>query len=135
MLFLIEAHIQIGDISIIFLEPAKGATVTMVIPVSSTTLEVTWEQLHENDTNGNITGYRVCYSTQQLSLVSCLEHQDVAGIDTTINLTGLNEATSYFVAVKAGTEAGFGPNGNNLTNATLEAGKYPNDLQYIDIKT
>ena len=97
----------------------------MVIPVSSTALEVTWEKLEESDTNGNITGYRVCYATQQLSLVSCLEYQAVAGIkNTTFNLTGLNEATTYFVAVKAGTQVGFGPNGNNLTNTTLEDSKY-----------
>jgi hypothetical protein len=51
--------------------------------------------------------------------------KDVLGVEnTTFNLTGLNEATSYFVAVKAGTEAGFGPNGNNLTNTTLEDSKY-----------
>ena len=97
----------------------------MVIPVSSTALEVTWEKLHENDTNGNITGYRVCYATQQLSPDGCPQYQDVVGADnTTFNLTGLNEATSYFVAVKAGTRAGFGPNENDLNNTTLEDRKY-----------
>jgi hypothetical protein len=97
----------------------------MVMPVSSTALEVTWEKLQENDTNGNITGYRVCYATQQLSRNSCPKFKDVLGVEnTTFNLTGLNEATSYFVAVQAGTRAGFGPNENNLTNTTLEASKY-----------
>ena len=125
MLFFIEAHLQVDDLLFNVLAPAIGATVTMVIPVSSTALEVTWEKLQENDTNGDITGYRICYSTQQSSLVSCLEYQDVAGIDnTSFNLTGLNEATSYFVAVKAGTQAGFGPNRNDLNNTTLEDSKY-----------
>jgi hypothetical protein len=97
----------------------------MVIPVSPTALEVTWEKLQESDTNGNITGYRVCYATQQLSGNSCPKSKHVVGVDNTMfNLTGLNEATSYFVAVQAGTREGFGPNGNNLTNTTLEASKY-----------
>jgi hypothetical protein len=118
-------NIKFNDISVNFLAPAKGATVIMVTTVSSTALEVTWEKLHENETNGDITGYRVCYSTEQLSSFSCPEYQDAVGVDnTTFNLIGLNEATSYFVAVKAGTQAGFGPNGNNLNNTTLEASKY-----------
>ena len=108
-----------------FLAPAKGASVTIVIPVSSTVLGVTWEKLQENDTNGNITGYRVCYATQQLSAYGCPKHKNIVGANnTTFNLTGLNEATSYFVAVKAVTQAGFGPNGNNLKNMTLEDSKY-----------
>jgi hypothetical protein len=117
--------LNFNDVSVIFLAPAKGATVTMVIPVSSTALEVTWEKLQESDTNGNITGYRVCYSTQQFSGNSCPQSEDVVGADNnTFNLTGLNEATPYFVAVQAGTQAGFGPIGNKLNNTTLEAGKY-----------
>jgi hypothetical protein len=97
----------------------------MLMPKSSTALEVTWEKLHENDTNGNITGYRVCYATQLLSRNSCPKFKDVLGVQiTTFNLTGLNEATSYFVAVQAGTRAGFGSNGNILTNTTLEDSKY-----------
>ncbi len=87
-------------------------------------IEVTWAKLRENDTNGNITGYKVCYETRKSSVGSCAEYKHVVGVDnTTFNLTGLNEATSYFVAVKAGTQAGFGPIGNILNTRTLEAGR------------
>ena len=102
----------------------KGATVTRVHSVSSTKLEVTWVELRKNETNGEITGYRVCYETEQSFVDSCAKYRDVVGVDnTTFNLTGLNEATSYFVAVKAGTAVGFGPIGNILNNRTLEDGK------------
>ena len=130
--FLSKPTFNINGISFNVLEPTKGATITMVIPVSSTALEVTWEKVQESDTNGDITEYRVCYATQQLSRNSCPEYQVIVGIDTTtFNLNGLNEATTYFVAVKAGTQAGFGPNGNNLNNTTLEAGKYSNNMIFI----
>ena len=87
-------------------------------------LEVTWEKLQKNDTNGNITGYRVCYEIQRSSVDNCAIYKDVDGVDsTTVNLIGLNEATLYFVAVKAGTLVGIGPIRNILNNRTLEAGK------------
>ena len=86
----------------------------------------------EGDTNGNITGYMVCYN-QSISLESCKNYKDVIGAEnTTSNLTGLNEATLYYIAVKAGTQAGFGPIGNIVNNRTLEDSKYlkPKSLHY-----
>ena len=87
-------------------------------------LQVNWEEL-QNGTNGNITGYRVCYEAgQNSSLNQCKNKTDVVGADnTTFNVTGLNEATIYYVAVKAGTRAGFGPIGNIVVKKTREDGK------------
>ncbi len=92
--------------------------------MSSTELEVTWTKLRENDTNDDITAYRVCYGIQESSVRSCDMYKDVDGINTfTYNLSGLNEATTYFVAVQAGTQIGFGEIENILSNRTLEDGK------------
>ncbi len=86
-------------------------------------LQVTWTKLVEDDTNGDITGYRVCYETQELSVDSCAKHQYVVGVDnTTYNMSGLNEATTYFVAVQARTQIGFGKIENILNGSTLEDG-------------
>ena len=108
-----------------FLVPAKGAIVTNVYPVSSTILEVNWAKLQEDDTNGNITGYMVCYSERLIYIGVCESKKYVIGADnTTFNLTDLNEATLYYIAVKAATRAGFGQIGNIVSDKTLEDGKY-----------
>ena len=105
--------------------PAKGAIVTNVYPVSSTILEVNWKKLQERDTNGNITGYMVCYSQSLIYIGVCESSKYVIGADNaTFNLTDLNEATLYYIAVKAATQAGFGQIGNIVSNKTLEDGKY-----------
>ena len=106
------------------LAPANGATVANVLPVSSTVLQVSWTEL-QNGTNGDITRYMVCYKADQnSSLDHCGNGTEVLGADnTTVNLTGLNEATLYYIAVKAGTRAGLGPIGNIVKNRTLEDSK------------
>ena len=114
---------KFNDISLNFLAPTKGANVTMVNPINSTALEIIWEKLQGNGTNGIITGYRICYETQQLFPVSCANVAVVGMNNTSFNLTGLNEATIYYVAVQARTRAGFGPNGNILNGKTSEASK------------
>jgi hypothetical protein len=66
----------------------------------------------------------VCY-TQSLSSGTCENNRYVIGADnTTFNLTGLNEATTYYIAVKVETPAGFGPIENIVNNKTLEDSKY-----------
>ena len=59
--------------------------------------------------------------------VSCDNSIIVIGEDaTTANLTLLNEATMYDVAVKAATVEGFGPLGPKNDGTTDEDGKRPN---------
>lgn len=92
--------------------------------MNSTALLVTWLKIQAIDTNGNITGYRICYSTGTFSGNECPRQQYVRGEDiTTAILRGLNESTLYYVGVKAGTIAGFGPLANLLSNKTLEDSK------------
>jgi hypothetical protein len=78
------ATFKFNDISLNFFAPAKGASVTMLMPKISTALQVTWEKLQENDTNGNITGYSVCYATQLLSRNSCPKFKGVLGVQNII---------------------------------------------------
>ena len=60
--------------------------------------------------------------TQSL-LQTCANFKDVYGVNhTVLNVTGLNENTLYYLAVKAGTIAGFGKIGNIVNGTTSEAG-------------
>lgn len=95
-----------------------------VRPKSSKSLQVTWLKLEANDTNGNITRYMICYDKKSFSNATCRFSNEILGEDDTSDtLMGLDEATEYFVAVKAGTIAGFGPLGNLVSNTTLEDSK------------
>lgn len=97
----------------------------MLKAISSTMLEVRWEKLNESDSNGNITAYRVCYGIAGVDIMACPKYKVVHGADNLVfSLTGLNEATLYFVAVMAGTVAGFGPIGNVVNNMTFEDGEF-----------
>lgn len=90
--------------------------------ISSTVLEITWEKLNESD--AVVTGYRICYDIIKVALDNCLNRKDVNGAHyVMVNITGLNEDTLYFAAVKAGNRGGFGPFGNSANDTTWEDGK------------
>ena len=96
---------------------------TAVHPLNSMALRIVWEMLQPEDRNGDITGYMICYDRQTFS--NGCPRSNVTGADvTSFNLTGLNEATDYYVGVKARTSAGFGPLGTLLKGTTLEDSKY-----------
>ena len=97
---------------LLFLVPARGPTVTKVIPVNATVLEVAWNELRQNETNGNITMYTVCYQVSPSPVGICDKYRKVGAESYVFNLTGLNEGTTYKVAVQAETRAGPGPTGS-----------------------
>ncbi|XP_046865062.1 protein sidekick-1-like [Xenia sp. Carnegie-2017] len=117
--------------------PAQGPTVTAVHPLNSMALRIVWEMLQPEDRNGDITGYMICYDRQTFS--NGCPRSNFTGEDvTSFNLTGLNEATDYYVGVKARTSAGFGPLGTLLKGTTLEdkPAKGPNaTLKFVDSKS
>ena len=78
-----------------------------------------------NDTNGNITHYLVCYKVQTSTDDICFKTKKVNG-DNERNtiLTDLNEFTNYDVAIKAATSVGVGPHGGIKNETTFEDGKY-----------
>ena len=85
-------------------------------------MNITWEKLSPDDSNGDIAQYQVCYkASDKPGDVSCTLSQNVSGVDnTTTVLRSLNEATTYNIAVRAGTRVGFGHLGPTVTQMTLE---------------
>ena len=79
-----------------------------------------WTKLTKEEANGVITNYTICYKLTNSSDGIC-DTSEVAGEDKdTHTLTGLNEATSYDVAMKAATSVGFSGTGNSKTASTME---------------
>ena len=84
-----------------------------------------WEKLSDDDANGTITMYDVCYKASDNSTdIDCDLKKSVNSSDTReVVLDGLSEATTYNVAVKAKTSGGFGDLGTIMTQKTEEASK------------
>jgi hypothetical protein len=74
----------------------------------------------DDDANGAIIGYQVCYRTVGSSADVCKPVGNVLRI----TLSKLEKYTSYVVAVQAATKIGFGPLGANRTERTNEDSKY-----------
>ena len=106
----------------IFSVPSKGPNITSVSVINSTALKVTWEKLSPDYSNGDITKYEVCYNDKIFSTV-CPLNKEVESTDTMIVLTGLNEATTYYIRVRAATKIGVGKLGIMKNNRTLEDSK------------
>ena len=73
--------------------------------------------------NGELIGYRVCYSDKaRSSNPSCILIKNAQSSTAVIN--NLQPATEYFVTVAAGTKAGYGPKSAEISNIT-DGGKTP----------
>ena len=84
---------------------------------------MTWEKLSPDYSNGDITKYKVCYEKKNFS-TGCPLNKIIEGADTTmIVLAGLNEATTYYIGVRAATKIGVGILGIVKSNTTLEDSK------------
>ena len=88
-------------------------------------MKVSWETLSNDDANGVITKYEVCYKASDVTTdIDCSLKKEINDGNTReVTLDRLNEATSYNVAVKAATAEGFGPLGAVSTEKTSEASK------------
>jgi hypothetical protein len=90
-------------------------------------LEVTWNKLSVDDSNGEITKYEVCYALGSV-VPNCSTSIMVIGVDnTTTDITGLKPATLYTVAFRASTKEGYGPLGEHMSVTTNESG----ELNYV----
>ena len=109
-----------------FSEPSRGPSITSVTDVTATSINIIWEKLSHDDANGVIKKYEVCYKASVTSTdIDCNLKKSVNNGDTKeVVLGGLNEATTYNVAIKAATSQGFGNLGTITTKKTLEASKY-----------
>ena len=84
-----------------------------------------WGKLNNDDANGVITMYEVCYKPSYTSTdIDCNLKKSVTNDTREVVLDSLNEATTYNVAVKAKTSQGFGDLGNIITYKTVEASEY-----------
>ena len=91
----------------------------MVQVLNSTSLNVTWNIIPNADVNG----YTVCY--QLSSSVNCSgQNKTVMGNVNTAVITGLNEATTYYLAAFAFTNTANGALGKVESATTEEDSEY-----------
>ena len=107
-------------------EPSRGPSIDSITEVTDTSMKIIWEKLNNDDANGVITMYDVCYKASDTSTdIDCNLKKSVNNGDTReVVLDSLNEATTYNVAVKAKTSQGFGDLGTIITKKTPEASEY-----------
>ena len=95
--------------------------------VSSTEIEVSWEEVPAINENGIIVLYEIQFvplETFDGTLVT--ETVNTSGPALTMNLTGLQEYAEYNISVRAYTSVGPGPYSDLVVNRTLEDGKVLN---------
>ena len=91
---------------------------------SSKSIKVLWNKVPENEANGNITYYLVCYKVQTSADAICAKTRRVNGDDNRNTvLDDLNEFTNYSVAIQAATSVGPGPPGVRRNVKTFQDGK------------
>ena len=107
-----------GITFLVILVPKKGPTITAIEPTTATSLQVTWEQLTNDDSNGEVKEYEIYYNIGSTIPNYCSTSTIVTGANTTVDLTGLQPATKYTVAVQAFNRQGGGPLGASKTGKT-----------------
>lgn len=90
--------------------------------VSSTSIEVSWEEIPTAERNGNITHYEIHYSVGD---VDSLEQQQIVIVATDgpvlyTSLQGLEEYTLYNISVRGVTIVGSGPSSPPVMDQTWE---------------
>ena len=87
-------------------------------------MKVFWGKLSDDDANGVIIKYAVCYkASENKADIDCDMNKTVNSDKREVVLDELNEASTYIVAVRASTLVGFGDPGAVNTSKTSEAGK------------
>ncbi len=102
--------------------PASPPVNVMATALSSTEIQVRWNEVPDIDQNGVITMYEVFYlSTLDLVNGSILTDSR----DTfSVNITGLEEFVDYSVSVRAYTSVSPGPFSDTVLEMTGGRGKY-----------
>ena len=90
--------------------------------VSSTEIEVSWEEVPAIDENGIILLYEIQFVPLETDAL-VTETVNTSGPVLTTNLTGLQEYVEYSISVRAYTSVGPGPYSDPLTRRTLEDGE------------
>ena len=110
-------------------EPPRNVSATAL---SSTEIEVSWEEVHYCDQNGVIIMYEIGYEPLDCGLT--VESVVTTGPVLMVNLTGLEKYVEYNVTVRVYTSEGPGPySAPPITERTLEDGmKYFYTVVYSD---
>ena len=100
--------------------------------VSSTEIEVSWEEVPAINENGVITMYEVLYSPLMTFEGQISDNTtNTSQLNTT--LTGLQEYVEYSISVRAYTSVGPGPYSDGVVERTLEDGKSINLAHHLCI--
>lgn len=95
------------------------------LTLSSTTIQVTWNEVPPIERNGIITAYQVQYIQTAFNKENVLVQKiDEPALNTT--LYNLHEYTTYTIRVQAFTTAGPGPYSNETVVTTFEDSKCKN---------
>ena len=91
--------------------------------ISSTAIQVTWEEVPAIDQNGIITRYEVEYNQTTFSGATTYNTTTVDSSTFMVDLTGLEEYVEYSIRVRAYTSVGAGPYSDTVNVITSEDGK------------
>ena len=102
--------------------PAAAPLNVMSQVLSSTSINISWDEIPPFDTNGIITTYEVLLVPLNTFNGSIGDEADNT-TDLYYLLVGLQEYVIYNISVRAYTRVGFGPYTVPITNRTLEDSK------------
>ena len=100
--------------------PASPPQSVTAVGLSSTELQVFWNEVPEIDQNGVIIEYEVMYEP----LIQFGGVLTVAARNTSLLLSGLEEFVEYNISVRAYTSVGPGPYSEEVTERTDEDGEF-----------
>ena len=91
----------------------------MALTATSTTIQVIWEPVPEDQRNGNITSYQILVVPEKFQATFSVA---VSGSELVAVISDLEEFVNYAFSIRAYTSAGPGPFSNNATSRTFTAG-------------
>lgn len=99
------------------MSPPGNVTATAV---SSTTIQVTWEEISSIDNEITITQYEVEYNQSTFSMIPTSTSVIENSMTFNVNLTGLQEYVEYSIQVRAYSRVGPGPYSDVVMETTLQ---------------
>ena len=99
--------------------PAAAPQNPRALTVNSTAIEVQWEQVPEEQRNGEITLYEIRIVPEKFETTFSV---NVSRTTLTVVITELEEFVNYTFSIRAYTSVGPGPFSTNTTNRTFTAG-------------
>ena len=103
--------------------PASPPANINAVTVSSTAIQVSWNEVPAIDQNGIITQYEVEYNQSTFNGATMYSTITVDSSTLTVDLTGLEEYVEYSIRVRAYTSVGAGPYSDVVIERTQEDGK------------